>query len=336
MKTLAFFNNKGGVGKTSLVYHLAWMFSELGIKVVVVDLDPQANLTSAFLDERALEALWPDGPHPHTVLGGVQPIIDGLGDIATVSAQIIPTSVANCPIHLIPGDLGLSSFEDTLTLAWTGCSDGKQADFRKISAYFRIAKAAGAAAEADLIMFDVGPNLGATNRAALIGADHVVIPLAPDLFSLQGLRNLGPALKTWRREWNERMQKVDFPRFDLPKGSMQPLGYVVMQHAIKKSDAPVKAYLHWMDKMPSAFRVLDPAIDGLAPLSAGEDAYCLAMLKHYRSLMPMAMEARKPMFLLKPRDGAIGSHLAAVRACHDDFETLARRIAGGIGLVIPT
>ncbi len=54
---LTFFNNKGGVGKTSLVFHLAWMLSAMGRRVVAVDLDPQANLTSAFLSEDELEEL---------------------------------------------------------------------------------------------------------------------------------------------------------------------------------------------------------------------------------------------------------------------------------------
>ena len=50
MKTIAFFNNEGGVGKTSLVYHLAWMYADLGLSVLAADLDPQANLTTMFLD----------------------------------------------------------------------------------------------------------------------------------------------------------------------------------------------------------------------------------------------------------------------------------------------
>ncbi len=57
VKVLTFFNNKGGVGKTSLVFHLAWMLSDMGKRVVAIDLDPQANLTSAFLSEDDLEAL---------------------------------------------------------------------------------------------------------------------------------------------------------------------------------------------------------------------------------------------------------------------------------------
>ena len=58
MKTIAFFNNKGGVGKTSLVYHLAFMFAERGQSVVAVDLDPQANLSSMFVDDERMESLW--------------------------------------------------------------------------------------------------------------------------------------------------------------------------------------------------------------------------------------------------------------------------------------
>ena len=57
---ITFFNNKGGVGKTSLVYHLAWMLSDIGHQVLACDLDPQSNLTSMFIGEERLEVLWPD------------------------------------------------------------------------------------------------------------------------------------------------------------------------------------------------------------------------------------------------------------------------------------
>ena len=68
MKTIAFFNNKGGVGKTSMVYHLAWMYARLGVNVLAADLDPQANLTSMFLDDEELEPLWPEsGERPTRV-----------------------------------------------------------------------------------------------------------------------------------------------------------------------------------------------------------------------------------------------------------------------------
>ncbi len=116
---IAFFNNKGGVGKTSLVYHLAWMYADLGLRVVVADLDPQANLTAAFLDEDRLEQLWPEGDHPDTISGCIQPLRRGTGDIADPHLEDVVSgpqlSLFSGPIALLVGDLLLSSFEDSLS-----------------------------------------------------------------------------------------------------------------------------------------------------------------------------------------------------------------------------
>lgn len=97
------FNNKGGVGKTSLVYHLSWMYAQQGLKVLAVDLDPQANLTSMFLDEDILENLWPDGEHPGTILGCLRPIIRGIGDLTPPHLQPVPTTSLFAPPHLAAG-----------------------------------------------------------------------------------------------------------------------------------------------------------------------------------------------------------------------------------------
>ena len=86
MKTIALFNNKGGVGKTSMAYHLAWMLRDMGHRVLAVDLDPQSNLTSIFLDESEIENLWPEGKHPDTILGAINPLIESLGDIQNPKA----------------------------------------------------------------------------------------------------------------------------------------------------------------------------------------------------------------------------------------------------------
>lgn len=203
MKVIAFFNNKGGVGKTSLVYHLAWMFSDLGLKVVAADFDPQANLTSMFLDEKRLIELWPDDNHPQTIYGCIKPILLGTGDIKEPHVEHIAEGLG-----LLVGDLGLSSFEDKLSGSWPKCLDADESAFRVISSFYRIAKQAAELRQANLVLIDVGPNLGAINRAIIIASEQVVIPLAPDLFSLQGLKNLGPSLRQWRKEWQERLKKI--------------------------------------------------------------------------------------------------------------------------------
>ncbi len=188
----------------------------------------------------------------------------------------------------------------------------------------------GAEWGAELVLIDVGPNLGAINRSALIASDQVCLPLAPDLFSLQGLKNLRPTLREWRTVWAELLTKapLDLP---MPRGAMQPAGYIVMQHGILDT-RPVKAYKRWMDRIPLVYRdtVLNEPITSLPPVA--QDPCCLSLLKHYRSLMPMAMEACKPIFFLKSADGAIVAHIEAVRSCYSDFQNLAAKIAAAAGI----
>jgi hypothetical protein len=121
---------------------------------------------------------------------------------------------------------------------------------------------------------------------------------------------------------------------DLPSGRMQPIGYVVLQHAIR-GDRPVKAYERWMNRIPAGYSSYIEEADGPGPSSPSHDSNCLALLKHYRSLMPMAMEARKPIFHLKPSDGAIGAHATAVRDCFEDFRLLAERIRSSVADATP-
>lgn len=327
MKTIAFFNNKGGVGKTSLVYHLAWMFADRGIKTLAVDLDPQANLTSMFLNEERLEELWPDGEHPDTVYGAIRPILRGVGDIAEPHIEKITDKLG-----LIPGDLGLSQFEDLVSENWPKCLDGKPDAFRVITAFHRIIRWAVEKMPAEIVLIDVGPNLGAINRSALISAEQVVIPLAPDLFSLQGLDNLGPSLRDWRKGWKKRLDELPTnENIAVPSGEMRPAGYVVMQHGIRDS-RPVKAYQRWLEMIPQTYRESVLGEETASKISVSEDPYMLALLKHYRSLMPMAMEANKPIFFLKSADGAIGSHQEAVTNCYADFKKLAGKIAANAGI----
>ena len=327
MISIALFNNKGGVGTTSLAYHLAWMFADRGLSVVAADLDPQANLTGMFIDEDRLEALWPKSMHPNTIQGVVEPIIRGVGDIAAPHLVEVSPNLA-----LLPGDLELARFEDKLSESWPKCHNRDEASFRATSAFHRATVQAADQRSADLVLIDVGPNLGAINRAALIAADFVIIPLIPDLFSLQGLRNVGPRLIEWRRSWQEMIPKNPNPsELRLPPGDMKPVGYVTMQHAVRV-DRPVKAYLKWMNRIPAEYA--ESVLEQTPMPLVHPDPNCLATLKHYRSLMPMAMEARKPIFSLKPADGALGAHLAAVADCRQDFMTLTSKIAQVCGFQV--
>jgi len=321
MKKIIFFNNKGGVGKTTLVYRFTYMLAELGYTCLAVDLDPQANLSSMFLSDEALETINQQETNRDTLVSGIKPLDRGIGDIGPVTIQSITPHIG-----LLAGDLDLSLFEDKLSTNWGKCLDGDEAAFRITSAFSRIIENEAKNFNADYCIIDVGPNFGALNRATLIAADFVVVPMAADLFSLQGLKNFGQRLKIWKSEWKDRASRNRATDISLPEGDIIPLGYVVMQHGIKES-RPVQSYMRWANRIPAVFSefVLGEATTN-ADLRVENDNNCLALLKHYHSLIPMAMEVRKPIFLLKPADGAIGAHYQAVLRAYADFKSLVEKI----------
>ncbi len=325
---IAFFNNKGGVGKTTMVYHLAWMFSDRGLRVIAADLDPQSNLTAAFLDEDRLEEVMPSDGHALTIFGAVEPLKQGTGDISEPHVEIVSDRLG-----LILGDMALSTFEDDLSEVWPKCLGGDPRAFRITSAFWRLVQRAGQELGADVILLDLGPNLGAINRAALIASDFVVIPLGPDLLSLQGLQNLGPALRTWRDGWRKRLGEQPPRDLPLPCGGIKPIGYMVLRHSIRL-DRPVKAFDRWIARIiPSTYVEAVLQQENPEPrVNIDSDPNCIANLKDYRSLMPLAQEARKPVFFLKPADGALGAHTYAVMEAYRDFKRVAARIAAQAGL----
>lgn len=345
MTSIALFNNKGGVGKTTLAYHLAHMIRRMGLSVLAADLDPQANLTSMCLEETEIEELW-ENPSElidqgaaaqglpgmgrvrsgQTIADAVRPILEGTGDVAMIEpAQLQPE------LWLLPGSLDLSRFEDKLSNEWSRAYAGDVAAIRTSTAFHRIVEQAAASVQADVVLIDVGPNLGAINRAALITADTVLMPLAADLFSLKGLSNLGPSLREWRKDWQNLVLPRVPPGISAPRAEMRPLGYVIMQPEMRL-DRPVKAYERWLQRIPWVYSA---SVLGESTPVRGDDRHRIATLRNYRSLMPLAHDARKPMFDLKAADGALGSTQQYVKTCHREFRTLAeavlRRVGGAPG-----
>lgn len=321
MKTIAFFNNKGGVGKTTLVYHLSWMFSEMGIRVTAADLDPQANLTAMSLSEDDISRI--EDKEIDSIYDVIAPLISRGEDVAPETVRI------GRRFALLPGDLDLSATEDALSGEWTKCLSDSPLDreraFSVTTALARAVRNAGEDFNSDVALIDVGPNLGAINRSALLAADYVIVPVAPDIFSLKGLSNVGRGLGDWRKGWNRRLEDAPPTQDGWPDGKMSPIGYIVSRFSTYAGEKSAH-FRRWINRVPYAFHNDVLGESERAPNRVEDDNSCLAWLKDYRSLVPMAQEARKPIFLLKPGDGAIGAHQMAVSQAYDDFRQLAQRI----------
>ncbi|MDE0104760.1 MAG: ParA family protein [Bryobacterales bacterium] len=329
MKVVAFFNARASARKTSLVYHLAWMYAYLDVNVLAADLDPQGNLTSMFIEDHELEPFWPQRGERRTAFGALRPLVEGAGDVS------VPyVAEPDLGLGMIVGDPLLATAEEELSSQWPACLDHKPRAFRLLSALPQVLRMGARQIGAQIILVDVGPSLGALNRAAILAADAIVVPLATDIHSLQGLHNLGPTLRRWRKEWRARRDRNPVEDLETPEGSMRSAGYIVMQRAFRL-DQPAGAYRRWRDAIPDVYATEVAVEDQPSRQAVNDpDPNCLATLKPYSSLEPLAREARKPMFALKPADGATGGHGVAVRECYRDFKALAETLAQRVGIEV--
>ncbi len=325
--TISIFNNKGGVGKTTYMYHVAHMLSRRGLSVLMVDCDSQCNLTAYCLSDAEVRKSW--SISGNSIFQVIDLVYRGVGDIR----QRMPTKIGTKgALHLIPGDLKLSNFEDLLGDTWSAARGGNEAALRAQSAIHRYIKWAADKTSADVILIDLGPNLGALNRSVLATSDYFITPVAPDLFSIQGTENLGNKLVAWRSEWDQcnaawlAANGGASGALSIPTGRPTYLGYVVQMHNIRGATA---------QGMTAGWSIygeqLDPAISAnivakLDPLGQvvhwEDDNYRLGQIPNLHSLIPYSLEARKPVFDCVSSDGLRGAHLKRAIKSQDHFENV--------------
>jgi len=227
-KATCFFNNKGGVGKTTLVANLA---AELALsfnaKVLVVDADPQCNLTQYVFQDDLTDEIY-SSDNFHSLYSVIRPLSLGKGYESDL--PIYPAG--DFGFDIIIGDPRLALQEDLLAGDWR---DAKGGGMRGIRTTFVFAELVKRAKELkyDFIFFDMGPSLGAINRAVLLAMDFFVVPMSIDVFSLWAIRNIGATVTVWKRELETGCALAEDPTEigELsPKGKLAFLGYVTQQH----------------------------------------------------------------------------------------------------------
>lgn len=222
---LTLFNHKGGVGKTTLTVNLAYALAGMGKKVLLVDSDPQCNLTSYLIEANVVDK-WLDESESkkgNTIWSAIRPVIEAGKDV-----QVIEPYERAEGVYLLPGDILLSDYELDLQQSWIDCLQRKLRGFLGTTALSTLVTACAEQIEADFVLYDVGPNIGPLNRAILLDCDYFIVPAACDYFSTRALKTLGRSIANWVRDWDVIAKLA--PK-DVPVLSGRPvyLGYVLQR-----------------------------------------------------------------------------------------------------------
>jgi cellulose biosynthesis protein BcsQ len=318
-KRITIFNHKGGVGKTTLTVNIAAALAQAGKRVLLVDSDPQCNLTSYLVADDVVNDLLDtsDSKNGSTIWSAVKPILDGEGQFRTV--KLIHTSTRR--VSLLPGDIQLSQFEIALSDFWTDCFKRRVSGLRATTAISALVDSLSRSHQFDYVFYDTGPNIGPLNRVLLLDSDYFILPSACDLFSVRALITLGQTLKGWIKDWRTIIELAP-SGLDLLPGRPQYLGYIPQRFRTYRSTmtSSSAAYVSKFERhiYSDVLRVLKGLIPAV-PRTANQSLK-LGQIKDYSALVQACQENGVPIIGLKTGDKV------ARRQAVSDFDRIAKKI----------
>ena len=317
-KRLALYNHKGGVGKTTLAVNIAITLAGQGHRVLVVDSDPQCNLTAQLVEASVVDDLLDRSDHAdgQTLWSAVKPIVEGAGGL-----KMIQPLERREGLFLLPGDIRLSEFENELNQYWTECFQQRPRGFRGTAALSDLVSSVCVANKIDIVFYDVGPNIGPLNRAIILDCDGFIIPVACDLFSVRALKTLGHSLATWIEAW-ETVSELAPANVSVLPGHPSFLGYIPQRFRTYGGDV-ASSYTRWFGRLEkevansivTRLRQIDPSL-AIGSLSS----FRLGQVKEFSTLVTLAQEQGVPLAEVS------GAPPYQKSQAEESFELIAKKI----------
>lgn len=338
MKAIVFFNNKGGVGKTTLACNVvSYINQKTSKRALLIDADPQCNATQAVLSEELCEDIYlTENSVEKTIFSYVRPIQMGESSIYLPVNPILG-SQNRFSTDIIPGHPKMSVIEDRLSDAWNKLLSGDISGIRVTNWCTQMLE--DLAPKYDLIIFDVGPSLGALNRTVILSSDYIVTPFGCDIFSLLGIKNISD----WIKRWNELyLRGIELAQKDEPDIiNNYPIikstdyhfrfaGYSIQQYVqrkFKEGVRPVKAYDKIMQQIPDTVKEV---LKFITDSELNIDQLELGHIPYVYSLVPMAQSGKVPIHKLTSEDGLRGNQYAQVKSYGDLMGTVCLKLQNNI------
>ena len=323
MKTISVFNNKGGVGKTTLTFHLAHALAELGHRTLLIDLDPQCNLTIYGMDQDTLHDIWKAEDafvtdfksaqqklavnDFNTLIGQtrsihflLKPVEDGIDDLPTLPP---PRKLAN-NLDLIPGRLTMHLYEDAVSRRWSEVYQGDPLAVRTATRPRELAIAYAQQFGYDFVIMDTSPSLGTLNRLIISTTDGFLIPCMPDMFSLYGIRNIGNALQVWKKQFDTIYHLLSNEKRALfPENFVRLLGFTIYNAKRYTGTTAwdlAQAHFNYATQIPSAIAEFIPAEvrDHLDQAVLSHPIGNTAIMHTHNTMPAMAQKYNRPMWMV--------------------------------------
>lgn len=338
-KVISLFNHKGGVSKTTTAFNLGWMLARKNKRVLLVDCDPQCNLTGMVLGLEDLESSdsiqgTKDG-RPLNIREGLAPAFESRPALLKPVACI--TIPRNDRLFLLPGHIGLAEYEVTLGIAQE--LSGSLVTLRNLPGSLRyLIDVTSDEYKIDITLIDMSPSLGAVNQNLLSISDYFIIPMHPDYFSTMAINSLANVFPKWRAWAQAAIQNAVLREAEYPFPSSTPrfLGYVVQKYR-PRSGAPSRAFQKWIDQLEAGVTTtLIPALQQCGMMmkestykAAGYDpTQPLLQMPDFNSLIASSQEHQVPIFELTPQQlEQAGRVLEITQGSQKEFKKLFEQAA---------
>jgi len=324
MKSVAIFNNKGGVGKTTVLCNLAgYLCQKMKKKVLVIDADPQCNTTTYVLDEDSFFQVYYE-PRQFTLNDIVLPLKTRGAYIEKEKIKFLHSD--GFGFDVIAGSPKLATSEDFLSGDWKDIKAGEIRGIRSNMIFFDLLRKCDTY---DYVFFDMGPSLGAINRAILLACEFFITPMSSDLFSILALENISLSISDWMKRFNDTVRGLSPEDREGLEGmqaacKIKFLGYIYQQYITRTSKGNrriVRAYEEILKKLPG--KITQFLVEEINRDYDSEIPYEIGSVRNFYSLIPMSQSSHKSIFTLTSADGVVGAHYQKVR----EYERVIQEIA---------